>query len=272
MKTPFLLCLLITFCGLSPVVAQQDATGEPVAPWWEIGAGLALVNIPHYPGASQSSLLAAPFPYPVYHSERINLDEEGLVASLAETGRFSLKVSLNGSLPVSDSDNDARVGMEDLDLMVETGPSLHISLRQWESAELRFELPIRAAFRVSDSLTPVYTGWTSNPGLYYETDVGAWQWESSIGAIWSSSTYHAFFYDVDAEYVTATRSQYQSEGGFTGWRSSLTLKRRWGDFIGIGYVRYMNFSGAANASSPLLIESNYLAGGLSLIYMLYSSK
>lgn len=262
----FVLIPLFACCAVS---AQEDA-GEQSR--WELGAGLALVNLPHYPGASQSSILLAPFPYPVYHSETINLDEEGLVASVAESGRFSLKASVNGSLPVSDKDNDARIGMNDLDLVVETGPSLHIALREWGDSELRLEIPVRAAFKITTDSFPEYTGWTSNPGIYYETDYGPWHWESSIGAIWSNSDYHGFFYDVDAEFATATRPEYHSGGGFTGWRSSATIKRRWGNFIGLGYVRYMNFSGAANTDSPLLIEDNYLAAGVSLVYMLFGSR
>jgi outer membrane protein len=262
----FILCQLFVSAA---VIAQEEA---PEQPTWELGAGLALVSLPHYPGSNQSSTLLAPFPYPVYQSENINLDEEGLVASVAESGRFSLKASVNGSLPVSDKDNDARLGMDDLDLLIEAGPSVHVSLATWGDSELRVELPVRAAFKITTKDFPEYTGWTSNPGLYYETEFDSWHWESSIGAIWSSSDYHGFFYDVDTEYATGLRPVYKSEAGFTGWRSSVTVKRRWGDFIGIGYVRYMNFSGADNADSPLLIEDNYIAAGVSLVYMLFGSR
>lgn len=268
---PYLHAFVICQALISAPAFAQTETSEQ-QPTWELGAGLALVSLPHYPGSSQSSTLLAPFPYPVYHSENINLDEEGLVASVAESGRFSLKASVNGSLPVSDKDNDARLGMDDLDLVIEAGPSLHISLASWDESELRIELPVRAAFKVTTDTFPEYTGWTSNPGLYYETDFGAWHWESSIGGIWSSSDYHGFFYDVDTDFATATRPEYESDMGFTGWRSSATIKRRWGDFIGLGYVRYMNFSGAANVDSPLLIEDSYFAAGVSLVYMLFGSR
>lgn len=269
MKFRYLALALLQLLVAPTILAQEDNTENPT---WELGIGLALVDLPHYPGADQSSVLLAPFPYPVYRSENLSLDEEGLVASVAESGRFSLKASVNGSLPVSDKDNSTRLGMDDLELVVETGPSLHIALTDWDESELRIEMPVRAAFKVTTDQFPEYTGWTSNPGLYYETDFGAWHLESSIGAIWSSSDYHGFFYDVDSAFATPTRPEYKSAAGFTGWRSSATLKRRWGDFIGLGYMRYMNFSNAVNSDSPLLVENDYVAVGVSLVYMLFGSR
>ncbi len=257
----------LTLCQPALTLAQEES-----ATWWELGLGVALVSFPHYPGADQSSSLITPFPYPVFHSEHLSLDEEGLIASVAEQGRFSLKASLNGALPVDDSESRARAGMAYLDLVIEAGPSLHISLWESDLAEWRLELPLRAALKVNADELISLSGWTSNPGVYYETRLGEWHWESSLGAVWSSRDYHGFFYDVDLTEALAERPAYRAEAGFTASRASMTLKRRWGDFLAICYLRYMNFSGAANSDSSLLRSRDYLAGGLSFIYLFYTSK
>lgn len=272
MRSLILLCFVLV-AGLTH--AQQAMPPDREAPqqdWWELGAGLAAVSFPHYPGAEQSAAFIAPIPYPQYHGKRVNLDEEGLIADLVAGEDVSLKASLNGSLPVSDEDNERREGMADLDLLVEAGPALHISLWQREATEWRIELPLRAAFAMDSLELPRHAGWTSNPGLYYDTRLGDWDFEASVGGIWSDGPYHDFFYRVGPQDATATRPAYEAEAGFTAWRGSTTLKRRWGDVVLLGYLRYMNFSDATNADSPLLVENDYYAGGLSLVYMFYSSK
>ena len=73
---------------------------------WSLGVGLAAGVYPHYPGSKQDETAVAPFPYAEYHSDRIELDRDGLAAKLFQSDRFKLDLSVNGALPVSAKNND----------------------------------------------------------------------------------------------------------------------------------------------------------------------
>ena len=66
---------------------------------WSLGVGLAAGVYPHYPGSKQDETAVAPFPYAEYHSDRIELDRDGLAAKIFQSDRFKLDLSVNGAFP-----------------------------------------------------------------------------------------------------------------------------------------------------------------------------
>ena len=237
---------------------------------WSLGAGVAAGAYPHYPGSRQSATAIAPFPYAEYHSDRIDLDRDGFAAKLFQSERFTLDLSVNGALPVSANKNDLRSGMDDLELMIELGPQLEITLASWSHSILRFDIPVRANFELTTSHAPKSVGWSSDPRIHFEQNYANWEWEIDVGALWGSQSYQEVFYTVAAKDVTATRPLYQAKSGLLGWRLSATVERRIGDWIVLGYLRQMDLGQAANQGSPLLGQNSYLAGGAAVIYMFKS--
>lgn len=248
------------------VIAEEETAS------WGLGLGLAAGIYPHYPGSDQNDNLFIPFFYPEYYGENIRLDTDGLAANLFDSDRVNLDFSLNGSLPVSDEDNQVRQGMGDLELIVEIGPAAEITLLEWENAEFRFDLPLRAAFEVTLEKMPRDAGLTFDPRLHYERNFGAWNWDMDVGALLATERYHALYYNVPDVFATTERPAYRADDGLTGWRVSSSAERRVGDWIFYAYLRYLNFSGAANDDSPLLVEDDYVAGGVALIWMFKTSK
>jgi outer membrane protein len=238
---------------------------------WSLGIGVAAGAYPHYPGATQSEAVIAPFPFPEYHSDRVDLDRNGLAANLFQTDRLELDFSMNGAFPVSANDNTLRADMADLELMLEFGPELQITLATWDNATLRFDVPVRGAFEVTTSQLPEYIGWNTDPRLHFEHKIGDWQWEIDFGALWASQKYQSVFYSVTDADVTATRPLFEAEAGMLAWRLSATVERRIGDWIMLGYLRQMDLSGSENRDSALLAQDSYLAGGVAAIWMFTSN-
>lgn len=237
---------------------------------WSLGVGLAAGVYPHYPGSKQDETAVAPFPYAEYHSDRIELDRDGLAAKLFQSDRFKLDLSVNGALPVSAKNNDLRTGMDDLELMIELGPELEITLATWDKSILRFDIPARANFEVTTSHAPSQAGWSTDPRIHFEQNFDNWEWEIYVGALWASQSYQDVFYTVEAKDVTATRPLYQAKSGLLAWRLSVTVERRIGDWIMLGYLRQMDLAPSANRDSPLLGQDSYLAGGVAAIWMFKS--
>jgi len=238
---------------------------------WSLGIGMAAGAYPHYPGAIQSETVIAPFPFPEYHSDRVDLDRNGLAAKLFQTGGLELDFSMNGAFPVSADDNTLRADMADLELMLEFGPELQITLATWDNATLRFDVPVRGAFEVTTSQLPEYIGWNTDPRLHFEHKINDWQWEVDFGVLWANQKYQSVFYSVTDADVTATRPLFEAEAGMLAWRLSATVERRIGDWILLGYLRQMDLSGSENRDSILLAQDSYLAGGVAAIWMFTSN-
>jgi outer membrane scaffolding protein for murein synthesis (MipA/OmpV family) len=238
---------------------------------WSLGIGVAAGAYPHYPGATQSEAVIAPFPFPEYHSDRVDLDRNGLAAKLFQADRLELDFSMNGAFPVSADDNTLRAGMADLELMLEFGPELQITLATWDNATLRFDVPVRGAFEVTTSQLPDYIGWNTDPRLHFEHTINDWQWEIDFGVLWANQKYQSVFYSVTDADVTATRPLFEAEAGMLAWRLSATVERRIGDWILLGYLRQMDLSGSENRDSTLLAQNSYLAGGVAAIWMFASN-
>lgn len=240
-------------------------------PLYEYGVGLASLHNPHYLGANQNSNYLLPVPYFVYRGETIQADRRGVRAFLYDGDRLKLRISGGGSLPVDSEDNDAREGMDDLDLLAEIGPTLQYSLYNSNDQLLRFDLPVRAAFTLGNDFLS-HQGWTSNPRLHHEVKLGKWLMISTAGPVFSDRRYHGYIYDVGQQDVRADRGFYQSKSGFTAMRFSTALRQRWGDYYLGAKLSYYNLNNAANETSPLVKSEDYLAVSLVFAWVFGESK
>jgi outer membrane protein len=238
---------------------------------WEAGVGVAALYVPHYLGSNQADSYVLPLPYAIYRGETIRADREGVRGAIYASEKLDLRFSLSGSLPVDSSRNDARRGMDDLDLLIEVGPTLQYQLYKSDRQLLRADWPVRAAFSFGSEFMR-YQGWTSNPRLHHSLYHGPWTLTSTLGPVFSDSGYHGFFYDVDQQDVTADRPYYQASAGYTGARLSIGLKRRYGQFTMGALARYYNLNGAANEDSPLVVQTDYFSFGLYFAWLFNESQ
>lgn len=247
--------LLLTSCS---------ANAEDV-PAWEAGAGLVTFVSPHYLGSDQYSSYVLPLPYMIYRGDYVRADRDGIRGFIYDSEKLDLRLSGGGSLPVNSKDSDARDGMDDLDLVLEGGPTLQYQLFSGEDQVLRLDLPIRAAFSIGSSIA--HQGWTTNPRLLYKKYFPHWTITSTLGPVFSDSSYHGYIYDVDRRFATPDRASYNAKSGYTGTRASLSFRRRFGRLFFGTFFSYYNLNGAANEDSPLVNSTDYFSTGLSIAWV-----
>jgi MipA family protein len=246
-------------------------------PLWEAGVGAAALNFPDYRGAGDRRTWLLPFPYIVYRGSFFRAEERRMRGVFYETPRFDVDVSLNGSVPVDSSRNEARRGMPDLDATGEIGPSLNILLARStdEKARLELRLPVRAVV-ASDFSSIRHVGWLAQPNINLDMrdplGYAGWRFGLQAGLLYGDRGYHDYYYSVAPAFATATRPAYRADGGYAGTRALASLTRRFGRYWIGGFVSWDTVSGATFADSPLIRDRQGFAGGVAVARVLGVSR
>jgi len=243
-------------------------------PKWELGLGLAAVNLPDYPGADQSQSYVLPFPYIIYRGARLKAGREGLRGLLFESKRWDLDISAGGSLPVNSEDNRAREGMNDLNVSLELGPSLRLKFIDTPDQKLQLRLNVRALLAADDFPALDYKGWLFNPELRWRKHYGdSLILGTGMQLRYGSKAYHDYFYGVAPQFTTATRPVYRSERGYNSLGvngfAALKLDQNWRVTASLGYY---DLQGAVFNDSPLFRKNSGAYFGISLSRILWRSE
>ncbi len=241
---------------------------------WELGAALAALDIPLYPGANQSKSYLLPLPFIVLRSDFLIIDE-GIRAKLFHSKDVHLSLSADFGVPVNSDDSTARVGMPDLNTVLQVGPLLEITLSgaRNQPHHFRFELPTRLAFATDFQMVD-NLGWIAEPRLTYETRrpfKTGFAWQITAGLRYASEDYHGYYYDVAPAFATASRPAFQSRGGYSGFFSDVIANWREQDVIYFALLRYQNLNGAVFEDSPLIESDNYYFLGMGVTWVLAQS-
>jgi len=247
-------------------------------PRWELGIGVGGLNLPYYRGSDIYRNYAAPYPYITYRGERLNIDRGGIQGHLFKSDRVKLDLSLAAGIPVSSDGDSPRAGMPDLDPTVELGPSLELNL--WQSNHKRqslwFKLPLRSAHSIGGEGIFKHRGWTFSPFLEYTAKSlkrDDWKTSISVGPLYADRDYHNYFYEVHPTYVTPVRSEYHATSGYSGARTTLTIRKHLTDKLQIGgFARFDTLKNSAFEDSPLVSTKHYRALGVALVWMLSQSE
>jgi len=252
----------------APALAQQPTSlGEPL---WELGIGASSLHLPHYRGSEQSHTWVLPVPYAVYRGSWLRADREGPRAVLFENREVNVDLSLAASAPTKSSDNRARAGMPDLAPTIEFGPNVNVTLGQGPAWKLQARLPLRAVVAFDSGLQGA--GFSTSPVLNLDVDAAGWNIGFQGGPVAGSRRQHAYYYDVEPAFATATRPAYSAPGGGAGWRATLALSRRFGDFWFGGFIRGDSLSGARFDDSPLVTQRQNVSAGFVLSWIFARSS
>jgi len=268
------LSALLCLCGMMLSPALQ-AVHQPK---WELGVGVGALSAPSYRGSDTRTEFAIPFPYVIYRGSFLRVDRESGVRGKLFSGedlRFDL--SLAGSLPVRDTDDGARSGMDELDPLIELGAELSIDL--WRSPErdhrFGFNIPLRMVFSVGDPLLEDQ-GLTLSPYFNYriwrEEEAALTRYSLSVGPIFATRRYHDYFYEVAPEFVTPERPEYNPSSGYSGSRVTLSVTRHFRQYLIGAFARYDSLDGAVFEDSPLVETTDYLAVGVVFGWILGTSS
>lgn len=238
---------------------------------WELGVGVAAMNIPFYPGSSQNKTYIFPIPHLLYRSEKLKIDTGIIDATLLKTSKTRFNISADFAVPVNSKDSDARAGMPDLDLVIQVGPSLEVTLAggRFKPSHLRLDLPVRAAV-ATDFGSAEHVGWIFEPRLTFETRrpyKTGYAFLVSAGLRFSTEELHQYYYNVDPEFVTPQRPGYEAQAGYSGLFVDYIANWRTQDLIFFALLRYQNLTAAAFEDSPLIEQNDYWSIGAGVTWV-----
>jgi len=244
-------------------------------PLWEVGAGVAVIDFPHYRGSNERESYLLPIPYVVYHGDFLKIDRQRVRGQLFQSDKIELDVSLNGSVPVRN--NGARQGMPNLDPTFEIGPSFNILLHRAvsEIAEVELRLPVRAVIG-SDFSYLRSVGWIFQPLLNLDVkdafDQAGWNLGTAIGPIFTNRRYNQYFYGVETQYSRADRPAYNAKGGYAGTQFVIAMTKRFPTFWVSGFMKLDMLQGAVFEDSPLVKTRRYATVGFAIAWIFSESS
>jgi outer membrane scaffolding protein for murein synthesis (MipA/OmpV family) len=260
------LCRGLAALGL---LVAPAAASEPAEPLWELGVGVGALSLPAYPGSEARQSWVLPFPWIVYRGEFLRVDREGARGLLFETPRLVVDLSGDATAPVDSDATRARRGMDDLDAVVELGPSLEWHVVDEPALGVDLHLPLRAAI-ATDGDRARHVGWTLHPGVRVDAPAALDGWNLGVraGFRFGSRVYHGYYYDVAASDARTGRAAYDTPAGYGGATLQLTASRRFGDLWLGAFLRGAALHGSAFEDSPLLEQSTAWSAGLGVAWVL----
>lgn len=124
-------------------------------------------------------------------------------------------LSLGAAFDASSDDSEARKDMPDLDFMFEIGPQVSFLIKLPEQSETWLNLQLRSVFSTNFSSLSQreyvfdpevsYTGpdiLFANSTLYF-----------FISLLFATAKTHKYFYQLDAEYATVERAEFEADTG-----------------------------------------------------------
>lgn len=254
--------------GLLGSLLLQNVAAQNALPRLELGAGPLILNTPDYRGSRQTNTYLLPTPYIKYRGERLRVDD-GAQGVIFDSDALLLTISANLSLP-ADQDTPERIGMDELEAILEIGPSLNYRLLDLAGSAWWLDIPLRYAYTLDGDFDSV--GWVLQPRLSWRKPsrvLGEWKLRFNFGPLYSSDAHHAYFYSVASEEALASRPAYTAEGGFSGVRVEFTYSKRIGQYWLGGFVRYDNLRDSKIEDSPLVSDSESWMGGLALAWVFH---
>ena len=256
-------------CAVVIYQSIQSAHAEPL-PRWEFGIGPAGFSLPDYRGSDEQRGYFVPLPYFKYRGERLEIDRDGI---LFKTDRLKLGLSLAGAPRVDSDDNDARIGMPDLDPVLQLGPVLEVML--WRDAErhrrVSLALPFRGVFAVDGSDFD-RIGTLFSPNVKFEFNSRHWDVTTAIGPIYATEKYHDYYYEVMPAFARLGRPTFDAESGYGGVRLTFVATKRFPKYWLGAFARYDNLSGAKFDDSPLVERDYAVMAGVGIAWIVAKSK
>lgn len=240
---------------IRPTELSAQAEQEPLPPLFEYGIFVGSVSIADYPASDQSRIRTIPAPLIRYHGDLFRADDEGGTRfRFINSNNFHLDLSFGGSFPTDTNNNQARLGMPNLDFTLEVGPRLlYYFYRNKNVGQVRIGIPYRASvatnftkwYGVGAVFAPVfqidkYNVFIENLDLYFSHSLN-----------YLDEGQADYFFQIDPVYQTADRATYDAKSGFLSSSTSLAVKYQWKNKMLLLASSYTDYSQSANTKSYL---------------------
>jgi outer membrane protein len=261
---------------LSVSAAAQDKEAKPL---WELGiAGYGLYG-PAYPGSAETQGNFLPLPLPIYRGKFLRLGEDTekpIRGRLFRNDWLRLDLDMDLKFGSDSADIEARVGMPDLDPLLEIGPELEWKFARQPLQAGDFFLALQARGAVSfDGFSPSWRGLSVSPELrYIQTfEQPGRRLKLRLTPTFATDKYMQYYYQVDPAFADAGRPAYEAAGGYLGTilGASFHLPVT-GNFEVRTGVRLEFLQGARNQDSPLLTDDTTGSIYVAFIYKFWASK
>lgn len=261
---------LLTACLL--LISPNLYADETPEKTWELGVGLGSVYGPDYRGSDEYRSFTSVIPYVVYHGKFIRSDRDGVKAQFFSSDDIDFSLSASAYISPNSDENKRRENMPALGSTLELGPSLNIRLTGENlQSGWQLQLPWRAVFAVGGNSNKMI-GSVIQPQLLYQHAFSSWGLRYRTSVMFGSNDYHDYYYNVDAQYATADRAEFNSRSGYSGFINEISLSRelkieelktRFAFFI-----RYDNLANVKFNESPLFVSENVWRGGAAFIWII----
>ena len=235
---------------------------------FDFGLGFFGLKVNHYRGSDQMKDYNFYVPYIYYKSDTVEAEGAFIDTTFFESRYLSFKFSMVVGPNVESETNRARQGMPELNYNFGIGPMAIIHLIKGPKFFLEIDSSIRQEFQTNLSHTAAI-GNTNTTYLTTRYVVKDFSIELGLGRMFATEDFHAYYYDVDSQYITPERPYYESEGGFSGNITLLSLKKKLGDLMLYGFVRHEDLDGVVFENSPLVKQTDYYFLGLGVFYLIF---
>lgn len=259
-------------CDVSKELDCDARLASDESATWIFGAGVGgVIGVPEYIGSDETRNVLLPLPYISYNGPRLRISRSGITGKLFNSDKWFLSLSFSGAIPVDSKDNQARAGMEDLEAVIEYGPSLKYFFQGQDDSDraLYFDFNFREARTLSFDTLKI----NASPSLVWRSKLdqsvfgGEVKLTSQIRWEFVSDDYAQYFYGVTAKDVTANRGFYAADGGYAGYRINNSVRWQKDDVVFSFFVGYANISGASFADSPLVKRDSHVFAGSALFWL-----
>ena len=95
----------------------------------------------------------------------------------------------------------------------------------------------------------------------------------SIAPLWATEKLHDYFYQVDSQFVTDQRAEFDASSGYLGSEISLGVSFNATDTVRIFMFAQLGlYSSAENRQSPLFIDDTTYSAGIGVSWRLFESE
>jgi len=277
LTTPALFLLVL---ATTAVAQDQVAVGEeedPGALWeWRIAA-FARYG-PSYPASEESQVNVVPLPIPIYRGKFLRLFEDSenpIRGKVFERDRIKLDLDFDLTFGSDSDDIDARIGMPDLDFLVQAGPELDLQFTRQDFLKGRWHLALQTRAAASfDGLDPSWRGMTFSSEFRYIAQVTSRdEFKFRITPSWATTEYMKYYYQVDPEFAAPGRQAFNAKGGYLGTDFTWNWNRQFTEKLSVWFgARLGVHSGAKNRNSPLFTDDVNPSVYGAFMYKFWESK
>ena len=254
---------------------QLQKEKKPTFSELELGIGYGFGSVPDYPAADEYSRKTLFLPLIIYRGDVLKSDQEdGTRAELFKSTEIEINLSFGARFNSDSQNNKTRVGMPNLNYILESGPSL--SYKLWKNpkvSSLTLQIPLRLTFETDFKKTD-FVGFVFEPELKFQKLnflVPNLTASTSVAVELFSERVANYYYQVENIYATAERPAYDARAGLASFSVGQSFLYEYNAYNFIFGASHSYFGNSANTKSPLYKSDTNTSVFAAIAWFFYKS-